>query len=308
MNTYKKTIKLSIAALLISCSVVAQQDAMYTHYAFNTLNVNPGYAGSRGVASATLLHRSQWVGFEGAPTTQTLTLHSPVFKESFGTGLSVINDNIGPLNTTSFYLDLSYKLRITQAAKLAVGIKGGGNFIQNNLNNVSTQSSDPSFFGISNSFNPNIGAGAYLYKERWYLGFSAPRFMENSFTSNGAGGVEGEKRHYFFIAGYISKAKHKVQFKPTMFIKATESAPIEADLTAMFVLDKKLELGIMGRTGDALGALIGYNFTNQLRVGYSFDWSFVNATGRYNAGSHEVMLRYDLINPNKDKIHSPRYF
>ncbi len=303
-----KTIKIISAVFLLSTAAFAQQDAMYTHYAFNTLNVNPGYAGSRGVTTATLLHRSQWVGFEGAPTTQTFTLHSPVFRESFGAGLSVINDKIGPINTTSFYLDLSYTLKLTTQAKLAFGLKGGGNFIQNSLNNVTTQNTDPSFFGIGNSFNPNIGAGAYLYKERWYVGLSAPRFIENSFTSNGTGGVEGEKRHFFLIGGYITKLTHKIQFKPTAFVKATESAPIEADLTAMFVFNQKLELGVMGRTGDALGFLVGYNFTDQLRAGYSFDFSFVNTTIKYNAGSHEVMLRYDLINPNKYKIHSPRYF
>ncbi len=302
--------KSSVLLILMCCfgGMFAQQDAMYTHYAFNTLNVNPGYAGSRGLPSITLLHRSQWVGFEGAPNTQTLTFHSPIFNDALGIGATVINDKIGPLNTTSFYLDLSYTMKLTQKMKIAFGLKGGGNFLQNSLNNVTTQDQDLNFFGIANQFNPNIGAGVYLHQESWYVGLSAPRFLENGYTATSSSNIQGEKRHYFFIAGLITDLSDKVQFKPTTFVKATEAAPLEADLTAMFIFNKKLELGVMGRTGDALGALLGYNFSDQLRLGYSFDFSFVNTTGIYNGGSHEVMLRYDFVNQNKYTIHSPRYF
>lgn len=64
-------------AMLLSNTVQSQQDAQYTQYMYNTVSVNPGYAGSRGHISIAALHRSQWVGLDGAPTTQTLNLHSP---------------------------------------------------------------------------------------------------------------------------------------------------------------------------------------------------------------------------------------
>lgn len=305
-----KRIRIILAVTLLSgVTAFGQQDAMYTHYAFNTLAVNPAYAGSRDVITITGLHRSQWVGFDGAPVTQTLTFHSPIFTESLGAGLSIINDKIGPINMTSLYGDLSYRFKLTEKTKLAFGLKGGGNLMQGDIASLeTTQAGDGAFQNISSKFLPNFGAGLYLSNERWYLGLSAPKFLENGFTTNTVGVSEGEKRHYFFIAGAVFDIANGLKLKPTTFVKATEAAPLEADLTAMFIIRDKLELGVMGRTGDAVGALIGFNFTNQLRVGYSFDWSFENTTAVYNAGSHEVMVRYDIVNSKPGKIRSPRYF
>lgn len=305
-----KKIQIILIAFLLSGSALkAQQDAMYTHYAFNTLAVNPGYAGSRDVMTITGLHRSQWVGFDGAPETQTITFHSPVFSESLGLGVSIVNDKIGPVQFTSFYGDISYRIKLTKKTKLAFGLKGGGNLVQGDIAALKTdEAGDGAFRNISGKFLPNFGGGIYLSNEKWYLGASAPKLLENSFSSNVAGVAKGEKRHYFFIAGTVFNLTNGIKLKPTTFIKATEGAPVEADLTAMFIFNDKFELGVMGRTGDALGALIGYNFTNQFRVGYSFDWSFENLTGTYNSGSHEVLLRFDIINVEQSRIRSPRYF
>lgn len=305
-----RKIKIILAAVLLSgTAVIGQQDAMFTHYSFNTLAVNPAYAGSRDVITITGLHRSQWVGFDGAPTTQTLTFHSPVFTEALGMGLSIVNDKIGPVQFTGLYADLSYRIKLTKTTKLAFGLKGGGNLMQGDIAALKTdQAGDGAFQNISSMFLPNFGGGIYLSNEKWYMGVSAPKLLENGFTTNTTGVTEGEKRHYFFIAGMVMKLSNGLKLRPTTFVKATAAAPLEADLTAMFIIKDKLELGVMGRTGDAVGALIGYNFTNQLRVGYSYDWSFENTTGVYNSGSHEVMLRYDILNLEKGKIRSPRYF
>lgn len=305
-----KKLIIILTAFLIGNAVFSQQDAMYTHYSFNTLAVNPGYAGSRDVITVTGLHRSQWVGFDGAPITQTLTLHSPIFTEAIGIGLSLVNDKIGPIKQTSFYADLSYRISLTKRTKLAFGLKGGGNLLQGDLASLeTTTANDQAFINVQNRFMPNAGVGVYLSNEKWYMGVSAPKLLENGLTAtNTAGGLNKESRHYFFIAGFVTKLSNSIKLKPTTFVKATEAAPLEADITAMFIFQDKLELGIMGRTGDAVGALIGFNFTPQFRAGYSFDWSFENTTGLYNAGSHEIMLRYDIINVEKDKIRSPRYF
>ena len=304
-----KKINLIIAlTVIVGGSIFSQQDAMYTHYAFNTLAVNPAYAGSRGTTTITGLHRSQWVGFDGAPTTQTLTLHSPVFHNSLGMGLSVVNDKIGPTNMTGIYADLAYRIKLTSNIRLGLGVKGGGNIFQGSLNGLQTKTPDQQLSSVSGTFLPNFGVGAYLSHTNWYVGFSAPKLLQNSITANTNGTVGAEQLHYFAIAGFATKLSRTVVLKPTGFLKVTEAAPIEGDITAMFIFNRKLELGAMYRTGDAVGALIGFNFNSQLRLGYSFDWSMANTTGTYNAGSHEVMLRYDIFTIIKDNIDSPRYF
>ncbi len=297
----------------LSLAGIAQQEAMFTHYAFNTLAINPGYAGSRDALTITGLHRSQWVGFAGAPTTQTLTLHTPLMGDQIGVGLSVLNDQIGPMKSTAINGDFAYKLKINSKAKLAFGLKGGVNLVQANLTNLSVNDEQDNSFtsNIKSSALPNFGFGLYYYTTKWYAGISTPKLLKNKFqSSNNNVEIGVEKRHLYVIGGLMLNlnADETLKFRPTTLIKITEAAPAELDLTGMLVIQDKLELGAMFRTGDAVGVLLGYNFTPQLRLGYSFDWSFVNNTAKYNNGSHEVMLRYDFIYGDKERVKSPRYF
>ena len=297
----------------VSLTATAQQDPMFTHYAFNTLAINPAYAGTRDALTVTGLHRSQWVAFNGAPITQTLTGHSPIFNEKVGIGLSVLNDKIGPTNTTSFYMDFSYKIKINDRAKLSFGLKGGLNLRKTDLTSLNTfEQNDPVFLDdIKSDFLPNFGFGMYYYTDKYYVGLSIPKLLENDFADNtvsSSTNLASEKKHYFFIAGAVIPLSETVKLKPTTFVKVTNGAPIEGDITANFIIYDRFWAGAMFRTGDAFGILAGLNVTDQLSVGYSFDWSMVNTTGRYNAGSHEIMVRYDFIFKEQKMIRSPRYF
>ncbi len=292
----------------------AQQIPMYTHYMYNTLVVNPAYAGSRDALTVTALHRSQWVDFKGAPTTQTITVHAPLRKENIGLGLSLLNDKIGPSNNTSIAGYYAFIMKLNENSKLALGISAGINFYQARLNTLLLdQQADPAFLtNIKNHITPNFGFGAYYSRERFYAGISVPYILQNSNSAiNQYGGditIEKEQRHYFFIMGALFPISNNVSFKPTSLIKVTPAAPIELDITASFVLMRKLLVGVMYRTGDALGGLAGYDITEQFHFGYSYDWSFGLQTNKYNQGSHELILRYDILSPNQKQIHSPRNF
>lgn len=308
-----KKIIIIISTLFAGFGALAQQDAMFTHYMFNTLAVNSGYAGSRDALTITGLHRSQWVSFPGAPTTQTLTLHTPIANDQLGLGVSVLNDKIGPTNTTAIYADFAYKLKISEKAKLAFGLKGGINLRSNGLSSLALDENNDDAFAsdVTSDILPNFGFGLYYYTDKFYVGLSTPKLLENNFKTNtvsGSSSVASEKRHYFLIAGTVFPITDNVKLKPTGFVKVTEGAPIEGDVTLTALFKEKLWAGVMFRTGDALGVLVGANLTDQLALGYSFDWSYTNTTFKYNAGSHELMLRYDLIYNNAKKIRSPRYF
>ncbi len=271
-----------------SFSLKAQQSPMYTHYMYNTLVVNPGYAGSRDALTVTGLHRSQWVNFDGAPMTQTLTFHTPLKSQPIGVGMSIFNDRIGPMNNTSIFGDFAYRLKLGEKSKLALGVSGGVNILQARLNSLWLDNqNDPTFQNnITNRVTPNFGVGAYYSRERLYLGVSVPQLLENDYSSistlNGTSLVAKEQRHYFFIAGAVFNLSRNLAFKPTTLIKVTSAVPIQADVTASFIIAKKLLLGAMYRTGDAVGALIGFDISNQFHIGYSFDWSSGLRTVKYN--------------------------
>lgn len=305
----KKIILATLAIIALGSSMKAQQDAMFTHYMYNTLWLNPAYAGTRDAFTITGIHRSQWVGFDGAPVDQSITMHSPILKGKMGVGLSVLNDKIGPTKSTSFALDLNYQIRIDKKSKLSFGLKGMANMYSNSLTTLAID--NPNDLAFAQNYQrvlPNVGAGIYYYRERFYFGISTPKLLENKLNSNSLTSASKEQRHYFFIVGTVFNLSKDVKLKPTCFVKATEAAPIEADVTASFLIKDKFSVGAMYRTGDAVGVLVGYNITEQFTVGYSFDWSMANTTGKYNNGSHEIMLRYDLISKDKGKIKSPRFF
>jgi len=313
MNTLYK-ISIGFVLTIGSLNIQAQQAPMYTHYMNNTLVVNPAYAGSRDALTVTAINRMQWVDFEGAPVTQSLTMHTPLSNEHMGIGLSVLNDKIGPTNTTSLVFDYAYRFNLTENSKMAFGLSVGANLFQADLSALQLDvQSDPVFLNnINNHVTPNIGFGAYYSRERFYAGFSIPNLLETSYSEidqgNGNSLIGKEQRHYFFIAGALFHVTENLDFKPTSYVKMTVGAPIEADLTASFIIQKRFLLGAMFRTGDAIGGLIGFDITDQLHLGYSYDWSFGLQTFRYNKGSHELVLRYDFLFLNKKQIHSPRYF
>ncbi len=289
----------------------AQQNAQFTHYSFNTLAVNPGYAGSRDALTVTLLHRTQWVSFPGAPVTQTFTIHAPVANEKVGIGFSVLNDKIGPTDQTSFFADFAYKIKVGKG-QLSLGLKGGFNMISQDINGLSTtQPNDPAFQENAQSkLLPNVGAGVYYSTTKYYLGLSTPSLLENDYATDATSVASSEQRHYFFIGGAIFNLNKEgsIKLRPTTFVKVTAGAPVEIDLTALFYLKDTFWAGPMFRTGDAVGLLVGVNLLEHLSVGYSYDWSFTNKTGEYNGGSHEIMLRYDFFFKSSKKIKSPRYF
>lgn len=307
--------KLIFIFLLIAgvLRVNAQQDPMYTHYMFNTLGINPAYAGSRDALTITLLHRSQWVTFPGAPVTQSVTAHAPVLNDMFSLGLSVVNDAVGPVRNSSFFIDYAYRVRLTDESKLALGLKVGLSSLQANLTSLALDQGinkeDPAFSdNLTGQISPNVGFGVYYTNRKFYAGISTPRLFKSTYSTAVDSSLYKEQQHYFFIMGASYALNEKFEIVPTTFMKITKGAPIEADFSARLVYDNKFSVGAMYRTLDAAGLLVGVSLTEQLYAGYSFDWSFPNATSKYNNGSHEIVLRYDFIFTGKGKIRSPRYF
>jgi type IX secretion system PorP/SprF family membrane protein len=295
---------------VIPTLVLAQQDPMFNQYMFNTLNINSGYAGSRDVLSMVLVGRKQWVGFNGAPVSQTFSVHSPIAGSKLAAGISFLNDEIGPVGQTGGYVDLAYHLQVSAATRLAFGIKGGVKMFRENLAEISTgQAGDNAFSGNNRSgLLPNFGFGLYLHNPRFYAGFSIPRVLENTYDQNSFEftRMSKETRHGYFIAGALFNLGEQVKFKPSMLTKAVWGAPIETDIDLSFLFREKLWLGVFYRTGAGVGSIIQFQFTDQLRAGYSYDMS-TTALLNQNSGSHEIMLNYDFVF-KKDKIRSPRYF
>jgi type IX secretion system PorP/SprF family membrane protein len=305
---------LIIISVLFAMSVrlSAQQDPQFTHYMYNTLSVNPAYAGSKGVMNITALHRQQWIGLDGAPSTQTISVHSPLRNRKMGVGFSVINDRIGPINQTFLAADYSYSVRFSDKLQLAFGVRAGLDWFQPKIAGLSTiQGGDPSFVGstMESVMKPNAGAGIYLHHDFWYVGASTPRLIQNKFNLSSSQNDTNsilEVRHLFLIGGFIIPVSQDIKIKPTFQAKMVQNAPVSIDATVEVLFREKFSIGAGMRYGDSFYGMAGYRFSSQFQAGLAFDYSSTQLRS-VNNGTVEVMLSYDFLN-KQDKLRSPRYF
>ena len=289
----------------------AQQDAQYTQYMYNTMSVNPAYAGSRQGISMTGLYRTQWVGLDGAPDTQTFNIHSPIGdNEKVGLGLSIINDNIGPTHETYFDIDFSYTINTSEEGKLAFGLKAGGHLLDVAYSELSQFNGGDQLLqsDIENKFSPNIGAGLYYTKgDRWYVGLSAPNLLETKHFDESSLSVAKEKVNLYLIGGYVFDINEDLKLKPAVLVKGVAGAPLQADLTVNALLRDKLTLGLAYRWSAAVSALVGYQLSDRLMLGLAYDRETTDlGKTQYEQGSYEVFMRFEIF--NEQKILSPRFF
>lgn len=306
---FKKNI---VAVFLLSffgvTEVLAQQDPHYTHYMYNTSNINPGYTGSRGMLSVFGMYRTQWVGLDGAPKTANLSISTPLGNRGLGLGISFTNDEIGAMSENNISVDLAYNVELNRDYKLAFGLKGTVNLLDVDYTKLTIYNPvDPvSQENIHNKFSPNIGAGIYLYSDRSYLGFSIPNFLTTDRYNDNEIRTMRQKAHYNLMGGYVFDLSANLQFKPAFLLKAVQGSPLQVDLTANFLIVEKFTVGAAYRWDASVSALAGFQINNKLFIGYAYD-AETTKLARYNSGSHEIFLRFELAKRNS-RINSPRFF
>ena len=299
--------KLVLVFMFFSAVGFAQQDAQFTQYMYNTININPAYAGSRGAMSIFGLYRTQWIGLDGAPETSSLSINTPLNNSSLGLGISLINDKIGPTNENTFSADLSYTLPTSETFKLSFGIKATANLFNLDINKLSPQhQGDPQFQDLNNKFSPNIGAGVYWHSDNAYIGLSVPNFIETNRYSDNEIAIFKDKINYYLIAGYVFDLDAYIKFKPAVLTKMVEGSPLQVDLSANFMFNDKFMAGVAYRWSAALSAMVGFQVTEGMFIGYAYDRE-TTRLNNYNSGSHEIFLRYELFN-SYSRITSPRFF
>lgn len=289
---------------------MAQQDAQYTQYMYNTITVNPAYAGSRETLSMAVLYRSQWLGIDGAPTTQTFTLSTPV-SERVGIGLSIVNDEIGNGTNRDTYFDgvFSYTIPTSPNGKLSFGLKAGGQLLSidfNKLRNYDPQASG-NMDDFYNSLSFNFGSGVYYRSERFYAGVSVPNFVKVKHFNNQSKLIT-ERSNWYFISGYVFDLDTEIKLKPAILLKAVSGAPLQADISGTFLIHDKFSVGASYRWDAALSTLIGFQLNGNFMIGLAYDTEMSElGSNTFDDGSFEVFVRYELRKrTSKDSV--PRFF
>lgn len=316
MKVFKKLwfIAFLLLGVFNTNQIYAQSEPMFSQYTFNEIFINPAYAGSHEALSFSSVYRKQWVNMEGAPTTKTFTAHSHLFKSKVGLGVTSYQDQIGVASQTGFFANYAFRIRLNKGT-LSLGMLGGYSGYQERLTEIKTTESGDARFSSNTPmvFAPNFGFGTYYYTKRFYFGISVPRMITNKLIINQYSQVERvdgslntDALHYFIATGFVFDVNPLVKLRPSMMIKAVMNAPIEYDANLSALLYTALWVGAGYRSGDSWNILTAIQVNNQLRIGYSYDYTITKLKD-FAGGSHEFSMNY-VLKYNTKKITSPRYF
>lgn len=311
MNT--KNIFLNITSFLVFCLInisFAQQEPQYTQYMYNPSAINPAFSGFRNCLSGTLIHRSQWIGMEGAPTTQNLSIHSPLKNENIALGFNAINDNLGAASNISFNGDFSYTI-LSNNSNFTFGIKAGIERLKLNFDKLKLQDySDIDFTNFNSSVAPQVGIGFMYEMKNFVAGIGVPRLLETKHLKENGNDIYigKERRTYYTNIGYLFNIAPSILLKTSANSKITTGAPLQLDVSANFWFNEKFTAGLGYRLSTAASLLVGYQITDEFMIGGAYDYDTTKFT-KPNSGSAEIIIRYEFVKNSSDKrILNPRIF
>ncbi len=314
-----RKIQLLVALLFMLVSSYAQQEAQYTQFMYNKLTLNPAYAGSAGQPCISCLHRSQWIGFEGAPSSQVVNFHMPAFSKKVGFGASLSHDKIGPTHSYSTALMYAYRIKLKKGI-LNIGLRTSLRFYQVNWTDLEATHGGDTDIPTTNTSRllPNFGTGIYYENEKFYAGISTPNILNNDLSHDyliSNSDLGRSRRHLYLMSAYLFKVSGNVKFKPAVLVKYVHNSPVDADLNASFIFMDKLWTGLSYRfggdayngIGESVDLLIQYQISPSIRAGAAYDFT-LSKIRNHSSGTVELQLEY-CIQPKKEKpVSNPRFF
>lgn len=327
MKTTFKIFGLTIAfSLLTAVFSFGQQLPQFSQYIFNGLHINPAYAGYKNEGYVQSTYRSQWVGFEGAPQTFTVTADLSANEGLMGFGASVMSDKIGPTGTTTGLLTYAYRIQTGRESFFSLGASAGVSqyMIDGNQLNPLHQN-DPNLpVGVQNMMTPNMNLGLFYHTNNFYAGISAYNLIGKSALEKEDIALAYHDVHFYLTAGVLIPVTENVQFKPSFLIKEVKGAPTNYDINGMVLFMDRLWLGASYRSNvkiwnenleansptlsnrNAVAFITEFFATPNLRIGYAYDQN-LNVLQDMRTNSHEISLGY-YLSARKVNMKNPRYF
>lgn len=282
---------LLIAMLFFGSLGSAQQLPHYTQFDRSRFLIDPAVAGSKPYYRVRLHGRQQWRGFPGAPRTGVLSIEGPLQRGKMGIGGYFFKDEAGPAERTGGQLAYSYRFRVDESKRIALGL--GAGVLQYRIANeelVLYDPDDPAFQGDEMStIEPDASFGAYFYGRRFGIGISGFQLLHNELRGIGTNTrLDG---HYFLHAFYETPLSEKLDLRPFMLVKYAHPSDPQFELGARAIYKDMIWLGVNYRSRDAIAGMAGYSLNQKWSIGYSYDMTLSELQG-YQGGSHEIVLGY----------------
>lgn len=320
-----------LTLILYVCStgwLFGQQVPQYSLYALNPYAFNPAYAGLENTLVATGVYRQQWSGLLGAPSTQHVNAHLPIYAISSGVGIRVENDVIGAHNTTQAVLSYNYQMNLNRNTLLSLGLSGG--WLQYSLDGAKLRApegtyAEPSFshnetvlpIGRVQAGSPIVEVGAFLQTKKWEVGVSAQPVFATQLKANTSGDLALRPvQHYLLYAAHSLRMGENMVLKPSVLVKSDfRETQIEISGMARWrenIFAGASVRGLGGASKDAAVLFVGFKLNEKTTLAYAFDIPLSSLSAAHR-GSHELLLRYSLNKPIgvgklPPVIYNPRFF
>ncbi len=295
-STRKALIIVSAFLCLRAGYVHAQQDPLYNLYGFNQMMINPAYAGIYKDLTLNVIARKQWVGMEGAPLTNYVSLSGGI-DNRFGVGGMVITDQLGINRTTEAQLAFSYKVINHRDKSLSFGVQGGYVHYRYDYNRLNLEyvDDDDLDYNRTQFSQPNLGAGIFYKTKSWYVGVSSPRLLE-VVINDGVNNSSRYLRHFYVSAGALLNNTDKrsvVRLKPSVLWRTVHDGSSSLDVGLHVLLSETLWVGATYRNPAGMGADVALLVNRNLRVGYGLEFPTSPLISR-NYGTHEISIIYEF--------------
>ena len=292
---------------ILPCFAIAQQDPQYSLYMFDKMAVDPAAAGSKDATELNLISRDQWLDIPGAPITNALLLSAPIQGKHAGIGVEIMNDRIGPTQSSSIQGNYAYNIKIGNG-KLAMGLGIGVYDYTFDWSQIDYKDKSD-VYAMSNNgskITPTAEAGLYYYTQTYYIGLSFNHLIESRLSNITTDSSASFKPHAYIIAGKSFQSASGIVWNPSVVIQYAQNAPIAATINLNVLLAEKIWLGAGYKSGYGFTLLAAYKANSSIMIGYAYDLG-LNAIGVIGGGSHELSLTIDLSSKKVAQV-SPRFF
>ncbi len=317
----KNIITTIIFCTLAAAVLHAQQQPHNTQFMYYKLGYNPGFAGSQDAPCVTCIYRQQWLGLDGAPSMAIATFNMPLNNQRVGIGANLYRHTIGI--TTMYNADLAYSYRVRLGrGMLGLGIQGSLRSMEQDFAKTSAtqpKEQDGSIPGGSSSkFLFNFGTGLYYNSDKFYVGLSAPRLLENNidFTDSDII-ISREVQHFYLMGGVTFQLNDNLALKPQALLKHASKAPVDFDANVSLLVQNRYVAGVTYRlggnkengNGESIDLLVGAQLTPSLMFTFSYDYTLSDIKG-YSNGSIEASIRYCIGKGSEEgkEYDNPRFF
>lgn len=319
--------------LLSSPFTFAQQNIQFSQYIFNTISINPAYAGFKEDWYLQAAHRQQWIGIDGAPVTTQISIDgvTDVLSKNVGVGLQLTADRLGAQSATSFYANYAYRIKLDYAdmSRLSFGLAVGLTQYSTDVSQLRAINPDDPYvnFETSNSYIPDVRFGVYYYNPKFYVGLSVMDLLSGKDSTSVLNWKTDStcniirRPHLYLMGGALFELSDYTKLRPSILIREDFQGPTNIDLSALFVFDNRFWIGGTYRSGyplwkkypegqlsipNALIGIVNFQVTDQVRVGYSYDYALNSLSGMQN-GTHELTIGW-LLSRRSKRVLSPRFF